>query len=61
MVSAWANANHLSLGQVKVNKKSNEITAIPKLLEVLALKGRKEAFSNFNYLIININSQKCAA
>jgi predicted transposase YbfD/YdcC len=39
MVSAWANANQLSLGQVKVNEKSNEITAIPKLLEVLALKG----------------------
>ena len=39
MVGAWANANQLSLGQVKVNDKSNEITAIPRLLEVLALKG----------------------
>ena len=39
MVSAWANVNRLSLGQVKVNEKSNEITVIPKLLEVLALKG----------------------
>jgi len=39
MVSARANANRLSLGQVKVNEKSNEITAIPKLLEVLVLKG----------------------
>jgi predicted transposase YbfD/YdcC len=39
MVSAWANANQLALGQVKVDDKSNEITAIPKLLEVLALKG----------------------
>jgi predicted transposase YbfD/YdcC len=39
MVSAWANANQLSLGQVKVDEKSNEITAIPKLLEVLVLKG----------------------
>jgi len=39
LVSAWANANQLSLGQVKVDEKSNEITAIPKLLEVLVLKG----------------------
>ena len=37
MVSAWANENHLVLGQVKVEEKSNEITAIPKLLEVLYL------------------------
>jgi predicted transposase YbfD/YdcC len=39
MVSAWANVNRLSLGQVKVNEKSNEITAIPQLLDVLVLKG----------------------
>ena len=39
MVSAWASSNELVLGQVKVNEKSNEITAIPKLLEVLELKG----------------------
>jgi len=39
MVSAWASKNQLSLGQVKVNDKSNEITAIPKLLQVLFLKG----------------------
>lgn len=39
MVSAWANLNQLTLGQVKVEDKSNEITAIPRLLEVLALKG----------------------
>lgn len=38
MVSAWANDNNLVLGQVKVFEKSNEITAIPKLLEVLSLK-----------------------
>jgi len=37
MVSAWASANHLTLGQRKVDTKSNEITAIPKLLEVLAV------------------------
>ena len=39
MVSAWANKNHLTLGQRKVDTKSNEITAIPKLLEVLSLNG----------------------
>ena len=39
MVSAWANSNQLVLGQTKVNEKSNEITAIPTLLEMLELKG----------------------
>lgn len=35
MVSAWATANHLVLGQQKVAAKSNEITAIPELLRAL--------------------------
>jgi predicted transposase YbfD/YdcC len=35
MVSAWASNNNMVLGQVKVNEKSNEITAIPELLESL--------------------------
>jgi predicted transposase YbfD/YdcC len=39
MVSAWASANHLLLGQVKVDEKSNEITAIPALLTMLELGG----------------------
>jgi len=39
MVSAWASANHISLGQVVTEEKSNEITAIPKLLEMLVLSG----------------------
>lgn len=39
MVSAWAQHNHMVLGQMKVDEKSNEITAIPKLLEILAIKG----------------------
>ncbi len=39
MVSAWATANRLVLGQVKTDDKSNEITAIPALLRVLALDG----------------------
>lgn len=39
IVSAWASENGLVLGQVKVDDKSNEITAIPELLRVLELKG----------------------
>lgn len=39
MVSAWAAANRLVLGQVKTEEKSNEITAIPKLLRLLEIKG----------------------
>lgn len=39
IVSAWAAQNRLALGQVKVDDKSNEITAIPVLLKVLHLKG----------------------
>ena len=39
LVSAWATANSLSLGQVVTEEKSNEITAIPKLLELLDVNG----------------------
>lgn len=39
MVSAWAEKNKLVLGQVKVDEKSNEITAIPELLRVLEING----------------------
>lgn len=39
MVSAWATANQISLGQVVTEAKSNEITAIPKLLEILEISG----------------------
>jgi hypothetical protein len=39
MVSAWAARNRLVLGQVKVEEKTNEITAIPELLRTLQLKG----------------------
>nr|WP_279221834.1 ISAs1 family transposase [Clostridium sp. JN-1] len=38
MVSAWANENQVVLGQIKTEDKSNEITAISKLLELLELK-----------------------
>jgi predicted transposase YbfD/YdcC len=39
VVSAWATQAHVSLGQVAVEGKGNEITAIPKLLELLDLHG----------------------
>jgi predicted transposase YbfD/YdcC len=39
MVSAWANKAGIALGQVKVDKKSNEITAIPELLKILEIEG----------------------
>ena len=39
VVSAWATQNNLTLGQVKTEEKSNEITAIPRLLEMLKLNG----------------------
>lgn len=39
VVSAWASTCGLTLGQVKVDEKSNEITAIPKLLRALELEG----------------------
>jgi predicted transposase YbfD/YdcC len=39
IVSAWATTNKLVLGQVKVDSKSNEITAIPELIKVLELNG----------------------
>jgi predicted transposase YbfD/YdcC len=39
LVSAWASEYHLSLGQVATASKSNEITAIPELLELLELHG----------------------
>ncbi len=39
LVSAWAGANHVVLGQVAVDEKSNEIAAIPALLDALAVSG----------------------
>jgi hypothetical protein len=38
-VSAWAKRNEVSLGQMKTDEKSNEITAIPVLLGLLELRG----------------------
>ena len=39
LVSAWASANRLVLGQIKVDDKSNEITAVPELRRALELAG----------------------
>ena len=39
LVHAWASENHFLLGEVKTDEKSNEITAIPELLKMLALEG----------------------
>ena len=39
MVSAWASNSNLALGQLKVNEKSNEITALPGLIANLAIEG----------------------
>lgn len=39
VISAWATANHLVLGQRKVDEKSNELTAIPELLRLLDVSG----------------------
>jgi len=49
MVSAWASANNLVLGQRKVDDKSNEITAIPKLLDALEL----------NKTVVTIDAMGC--
>jgi len=38
LVNAWCSANQLVLGQVEVSEKSNEITAVPKLLDLLDIK-----------------------
>ena len=45
MVSAWAQNNSVVLGQVKVDDRSNEITAIPRLLSMLEVSGCIEAIS----------------
>jgi hypothetical protein len=39
LVSAWASENRLVFAQVKTEENSNEITAIPALLEMIALQG----------------------
>lgn len=43
MVNAWATENELMLAQTNVDANTNEITAIPELLDVLALAGSPKA------------------
>jgi hypothetical protein len=45
IVSVWSKANQPSLGQVKVDEKSNEITAIPKLFEFFLSKTQINNFA----------------
>ena len=45
MVSAWSAANGISLGQVKVDDKSSEITAIPLLIINVLLSACVDCFS----------------
>ena len=49
VVSAWANSLGVCFGQVKTEEKSNEITAIPELLELLDIKG----------MIVTIDAMGC--
>ena len=49
MISAWSNRAQMVLGQVRVNEKSNEIPAVPELLDLLELKG----------CIITIDAMSC--
>jgi predicted transposase YbfD/YdcC len=39
MISAWSHANNMVLGQLKIDAKTNEITAVPELLKTLIIKG----------------------
>lgn len=39
IISAWVREDGISLGQIKTDEKSNEITAIPKMLDTLNVKG----------------------
>jgi len=54
IVSAWCHANKLVLAQEKVESQSNEITAIPKLLDLLDLQVRKNILS-FKHLLSSVN------
>jgi predicted transposase YbfD/YdcC len=62
LVSAWASENHLILGQVAVEGKSNEITAIPKLLELLTVHGAVvtiDAMGCQKEIAAKIREQRC--
>lgn len=62
MVSAWANQASVVLGKVRTDVKSNEITAIPELLELLELKGfiiTADAMGCQKKIVENIVSHEC--
>jgi hypothetical protein len=62
LVSAWASEQRLVLGQIAVDGKSNEITAVPKLLERLTLKGRKSTKRRSDgYRVDHPNRRPCRA
>ena len=54
IVSVWANECPLVLAQEKVFDKSNEITAIPRLLERLDLQGRIVTLESIGLLLIKM-------
>lgn len=61
MVSAWANNNQLVLGQLATEEKSNEITAVPALLELLEINGcivTADAMSCQKDIVAKITEQK---
>lgn len=62
LLSAWASKNRLVLGQTKVSCKSNEITAIPALLETLDISGCIITIDAFAFTEIDCrenHSNKC--
>lgn len=61
MVSAWANGAKLVLGQIATNEKSNEITAVPELLELLDIQDSvvtADAMSCQTTIVSTITSKK---
>lgn len=48
MVSAWGSEQRLVLGQLATDAESNEITTVPKLLDMLTLKGRVVTLDELN-------------
>ena len=61
IVSAWADENGIVLGQVKTDEKSNEITAIPELLDLLEIEGcvvTTDAMGTQKEIVKKIRSKK---
>jgi predicted transposase YbfD/YdcC len=62
LLNAWSSDNELCLGQLKVDDKSNEITAVPKLMESLDLKGSVITADALNtQKTINAKAIECGA